>query len=65
MEHDTSVRAAARAIYEAVYPSEDYAPVGFDQAERYGTVHYRQAVDAAIRARPHLTEDREAQPRLF
>ena len=65
MEHDTSMRAAARAIYEAVYPSEDYAPIGFDQAERYGTVHYRQAVDAAIRARTFLTEDREAQPRLF
>ncbi len=48
MEHDLLLRAAARAIYDACYPSDDWAPVGFDEAERCGTVHYRQAVDAAL-----------------
>lgn len=51
MQHDPLLRASARAIYDACYPSEDWAPVGFDEAERVGTVHYRQAVDAALRAR--------------
>ena len=51
MEHDATLRAAAREIYEAVYPGEEWAPVPFDQAERFGTVHYRQAVEAAQRAR--------------
>ena len=50
MEHDLLLRAAARAIYDACYPSDDWAPVGFDEAERCGTVHYRQAVDAALQA---------------
>ncbi|WP_294353693.1 hypothetical protein [uncultured Sphingomonas sp.] len=51
MEHDLQLRAAARAIYDACYPSEDWAPIGFDEAERYATVHYRQAVGAAQQAR--------------
>lgn len=51
MRQDRSLREAARAIYESVYPSEDWAPIGFDDAERYRTVHYRQAVGAAQRAR--------------
>ena len=51
MMQDQRLRAAARAIYDACYPSEDCAPVGFDEAERYGTVEYRQAVDAAQQAR--------------
>lgn len=51
MQHDPLLRASARAIYESCYPSEDWAPVGFDEAERVRTVHYRQAVDAALRAR--------------
>lgn len=51
MQHDADMRAAARAIYETVYPGDEWAPVGFDQAERYGTIHYRQAVDAARQAR--------------
>ncbi|WP_022687651.1 hypothetical protein [Sphingomonas phyllosphaerae] len=54
MEHDLLLRAAARAIYDACYPSDDWAPVGFDEAERCGTVHYRQAVDAALQARAAL-----------
>jgi len=61
MQHDARMRAVARAIYEAVYPTEDWAPVGFDEAERRGTIHYRQAVDAAQRARPMLTADDRQQ----
>lgn len=54
MEHDLQLRAAARAIYDACYPSEDWAPVGFEEAERFRTVHYRQAVGAAQQARAAL-----------
>lgn len=54
MEHDLQLRAAARAIFDACYPSEDWSPVGFDEAERLGTVHYRQAVGAAQQARSLL-----------
>ena len=56
--------APPRAIYDAVYPGEEWAPVGFDQAERLRTVHYRQAVDAARQARSLLGE-RLVQPELF
>ena len=38
MQHDLQLRAAARAIYDACYPSEDWSPLGFDEAERFGTV---------------------------
>ncbi|WP_394648253.1 hypothetical protein [uncultured Sphingomonas sp.] len=55
MEHDRLLRAAARAIYDACYPGDDWSPVGFDEAERYRTVHYRQSVDAAPRAHAVLT----------
>ncbi|MBB5699853.1 hypothetical protein [Sphingomonas yantingensis] len=51
MQYDLQLRAAASAVYNACYPSEDWSPVGFDEAERFGTVHYRQAVDAALQAR--------------
>jgi hypothetical protein len=51
VQHDPLLRASARAIYDACYPSDEWAPVGFDDAERVRTVHYRQAVDAALRAR--------------
>lgn len=54
MQHDVRLRAAARAIFDACYPSEDWSPVRFDEAERYGTIHYRQAVDAALQARSTL-----------
>jgi len=47
MQHDTRLRAAARAIYDACFPTEEIAPVGFDQAERFRTIHYRRAVEAA------------------
>ena len=64
MQHDLQLRAAARAIYDACYPSEEWAPIGFDEAERFGTVHYRQAVGAAQQAREVL-QDRGVQPSLF
>lgn len=51
MQHDLQLRAAARAIYDACYPTEEWATVPFDEAERFGTVHYRQAVGAAQEAR--------------
>ena len=51
MHHDQPLRAAARAIYDACYPSEEWSPIGFEEAERFGTLHYRQAVDAAQQAR--------------
>ncbi len=54
MQHDLQLRAAARVIYENVYPSDEWAPIGFEEAERYGTVHYRQAVGAARDARAVL-----------
>ena len=47
MQHDLRLRAAAREIYDACYPSDEWAPCSFDEAERHGTVHYRQAVGAA------------------
>jgi len=51
MQHDVRLRAAARAIFDACYPSDDWSPVRFEEAERFGTIHYRQAVDAARQAR--------------
>ncbi|WP_066793552.1 hypothetical protein [Sphingomonas soli] len=65
MQHDLCLRAAARAIYDTVYPSEDWAPVGFDEAEKRGTIHYRQSVEAAQIARPLFLAGREEQPTLF
>ncbi len=59
MQHDLRLRAAARAIYDACYPSEEWAPTGFEEAERYGTIHYRQAVEAARSARPVLADQSE------
>ena len=55
MHHDVRLRAAARAIYDACYPSDDWSPVRFDEAERFKTVHYRQAVQAAQDARATLS----------
>lgn len=65
MRHDARMRAAARVIYETVYPSEEWAPVGFDEAERLRTIHYRQAVDAALRANPVLATAADIQMSLF
>ena len=63
MQHDPLLRAMARAIFDACYPGE-WSPVAFEEAERFGTVHYRQAVDAAQRARA-LAAARGEQLPLF
>ena len=65
MQHDVCLRDAARAIYDTCYPTDELAPVGFDGAERYGTILYRRAVEAAQNARRHLQYERESQPSLF
>lgn len=57
LQHDHQLRAAARAIYETVYPGEEWTPVNFDEAERFGTVHYRNAVTAAQNALAQLRND--------
>lgn len=58
VHQDMQLRAAARAIYNEVYPpSDDRSPLPFEDAERYGTIHYRQAVGAAQRAKAVLTGD--------
>ncbi len=51
MQHDCQLRDAARVIYDECYPSDEWTALPFDEAERYGTLHYRQAVGAARRVR--------------
>lgn len=65
MQHDVRLRAAARAIFDACYPTDDWSPVQFEEAERFGTVHYRQAVEAALQARSTLAESAAAQLALI
>ena len=60
MEHDLRLRAAARAIYDACYPSDEWnGATGFEEAERFGTIHYRQAVGAAQLARATFRESEQ------
>ncbi len=59
LPHDWRLRAAASVIYDACYPGEEWAPVSFEEAERRETIHYRQAVEAALLARPILTDRAE------
>lgn len=59
LRHDLRLRAAAGVIYDAVYPGEEWAPVGFEEAERRETLHYRQAVEAALLARSILRDTTE------
>jgi hypothetical protein len=59
MQHDLQLRTAARTIYDTCYPSEDWVPVSFDEAERHRTVHYRQAVAAAQQVRSSLIHEDE------
>jgi len=65
MRHDMRLRAAARAIFDAVYPSDHWSPCRFDEAERFNTVHYRQAVGAKLQARAMLSADTAAQLELI
>lgn len=64
MEHDLRLRAAARENYDACYRGEEWSPTTFDEAGRYRTIHYRQAVSAAHKAKGVLT-DPSIQPELF
>jgi hypothetical protein len=59
MQHDLRLRAAARVIYDNVYSPVDPAPFSFDEAERFGTVEYRQAVGAPQDARLVLAAQQE------
>ncbi|MEG3083684.1 hypothetical protein U1707_08520 [Sphingomonas sp. PB2P12] len=59
MQHDLQLKAAARVIYDNVYPPADLVPLSFDEAERFGTVEYRQAVGAAQDALSVLTARHE------
>jgi hypothetical protein len=59
LRHDVRLRAAVEIIYDVVYPGPEWTPVPFDEAERLQTVHYRQAVEAALRARPVLADRAE------
>jgi len=59
MQHDLRLRAAARAIYDNVDPPMDSMPLAFDEAERLGTVEYRQAVGAAQDAWSVLAAEHE------
>ena len=65
MQHDVPLRAAVRAIFDACYPSDDWSPIRFEEAERFGTVHYRQAVDAALRARATFAAQHATQLELI
>lgn len=60
LRHDLRLRTAASVIYDAVYPGAEWAPVSFEEAERRETIHYRQAVAAALLVRPVLS-DRDEQ----
>jgi hypothetical protein len=50
------IREATKAIYDTVYPSEDWTPLGFEEAERHDTVHYRNALSAARSASMFLSD---------
>ncbi len=54
MQHDMQVRTLAKVIYDEVYPSDEWDAFTFEEGERYGTVHYRQAVGAAQKAKSLL-----------
>lgn len=62
MQHDPLLRAMARAVYDACYPSEEWSPVAFEIAERHGTIHYRQSVDAARATRTLMAATGEQLP---
>lgn len=54
MQQDLRIRETARVIYDKVYPGDEWTPVPFEDAERHRTVHYRNAVDAALSAKACL-----------
>lgn len=61
MQQDLQLRAAAREIYDTFYtPAE--AGLLFDQAERFRTDRYHQAVGAAQGARRALAAGADQLP---
>lgn len=59
LRNDLRLIEAVEVIYNAAYPSSEWAPVSFAEARRRETVHYRQAVEAALLARPILSDRAE------
>lgn len=59
LRHHLRLRTAASVIYDACYPTDEWAQASFEDAERLETVHYRQAVEAALLARPILSDRAE------
>lgn len=57
MQYDFSMSEAARIIYNKNYPAEEWMLVPFEEAEHHRTVHYRNAVNAALSTRPYLAGD--------
>ncbi|MBK2451769.1 hypothetical protein [Escherichia coli] len=65
MRHDPVMRAAARAIYETVFPDSDELSLTFEEAEQFRTPKYRRSVEATFEAKRQLGDDVKAQPRLL
>ena len=65
MQHDSRLREAARAIYNSVYPSEEWSPLAFEEAEQHRSIHYRNAVEAAQQVQLQFLPDNAHQLRLF
>jgi hypothetical protein len=59
LRHDWRLRAAASVIYDACYPNEKWPHVSFEDAQRLATNQYRRAVEAALLARPILSDQSE------
>lgn len=64
MRHDLRLRAAARRIYDIVYP-EDFVPITFEEAERYGAIYFRRVVEAAMVVDRELADPASSQLQLF
>jgi hypothetical protein len=56
---DERLRAAARATFDACYPSEERSLVGFNEAKRCRAVRYRQAVKLPSK---HASSSRRLRP---
>ncbi|RDE04705.1 hypothetical protein [Sphingomonas aracearum] len=61
MQQDLQLRAAAREIYDTFHTAAD-AGLRFDQAERFRTDSYHQAVGAAQGARRALAASGDQLP---
>ena len=61
LRHDERLREVAHVIYDTVYPASEWTDLSFQEAERFTTPHYRNAVDAAHKADNVLTTDVDRQ----